>query len=212
MKFVRTRVTFQSNELVLEGIVTHGEVPCPGVVVCHPHPLYGGDMDNLVVTTVCSELEKRGIASLRFNFRGVGRSQGDYDEGIGETDDLRAAVSFLAGSDGITPECIGVAGYSFGATVAMDAAATDERVKAQAAISIPLIGEEPSPPTDLSGPSLLIAGNRDQFAPVERLEKLAGGMTGPAECRIVEGADHFWGPLLGEMGEAVGEFFSKHLG
>ena len=97
MRFEQKRVTFRSNDLVLEGVVASGETPCPGVVVCHPHPLYGGDMDSAVVTTICRELETRGIASLRFNFRGVGGSQGTHDEGRGETDDLRAAISFLAG-------------------------------------------------------------------------------------------------------------------
>ena len=212
MRFVQKKVTFQSGGLVLEGVVASGEAGCPAVVMCHPHPLYGGDMDSAVVTTVCQELETRGIASLRFNFRGVGLSEGTHDAGKGETEDLRAAISALAGSDGIDPERIGVAGYSFGATVAMEVAATDVRVKTQAAISMPLTGREPNPPTDLTGPSLLITGNMDQFVPIDRLEKLAGEMTGPAECRIVEGADHFWGPLVGEMGETVNEFFSRHLG
>ena len=212
MRFEQKRVTFRSNDLVLEGVVASGETPCPGVVVCHPHPLYGGDMDSAVVTTICRELETRGIASLRFNFRGVGLSRrGPTMRAVGETEDLRAATSALAGSEGIIPDRIGVAGYSFGATVAMEVAVTDERVKAQAAISMPLMDQTPGPPTGLSGPSLLIAGSMDQFVPIDGLEKLAGEMTGPVECRIVEGADHFWGPSVGEMGEAVSEFFSRHL-
>ena len=84
-----TRVTFPCGDLTLEGVtsVPEGEGPFPAVAVCHPHPLQGGMMDNNVVFAVCRSLMRASIASLRFNFRGVGRSEGRHDEGAGEQDD-----------------------------------------------------------------------------------------------------------------------------
>ena len=83
-------VVFPCNEIQLEGILLlpEGNGPFPTVIVCHPHPLYGGDMDNNVVTSVCNALGRSSIASLRFNFRGVGNSSGSYSEGLGEQDIL----------------------------------------------------------------------------------------------------------------------------
>jgi alpha/beta superfamily hydrolase len=78
-------ITFTSEGLILEGILHQpASTPFPAAVVCHPHPLYGGDMNNAVVVAVCQALAEAGIASLRLNYRGVGRSEGKYGDGLGE--------------------------------------------------------------------------------------------------------------------------------
>ncbi len=206
-------ISFPSGALTLEGVLTidRGATSLPGVVVCHPHPLYGGDMDDQVVRAICHELESIDIASLRFNFRGVENSQGEFDAGVGEADDLRAAISTLQHTPGVDPDSIGVAGYSFGATVALDVAAADPRVKALATVSLPLKGRVPKPNAGYRGPSLLVSGDRDPFVPTERLKSLAQRLAGPAECRIVAGANHFWGPHMEELTSSVADFFSRYL-
>ena len=87
----------------------------PGAVICHPHPMYGGSMDNNVVEAIIAAMWRRGYATLRFNFRGVGASEGEYDGGEGEAEDARAAVEFLAAQPDIDRGAIALAGYSFGA-------------------------------------------------------------------------------------------------
>jgi alpha/beta superfamily hydrolase len=117
-------VRFSASGVVLEGIFERpkGEAPFPAVAVCHPHPLYGGDMHNNVVSVICQALAQESIATLRFNFRGVGRSEGSHEEGIGEQDDVSAALDFLESREGIDRGRIGLAGYSFGTKVAMPVA------------------------------------------------------------------------------------------
>ena len=112
------RITISSGDLSLEGLLSRGESD-RGVVISHPHPLYGGEMRNQVVGIIQEVLAGKGWTTLRFNFRGVGRSQGEYDEGVGEQEDVRAAVRYLK-ELGIKE--IFLAGYSFGAWVNAQAA------------------------------------------------------------------------------------------
>src|SRR5487761_1254167 len=100
------QVTFPSGELKLEGLLALPDEskPARAAVVCHPHPLYGGSMYNNVVDAVLEGLWEQGFATLRFNFRGVGASEGDHDNGRGETDDAIAAMRFLIGQADVCPE------------------------------------------------------------------------------------------------------------
>jgi alpha/beta superfamily hydrolase len=93
-----TRVSFLSGELLLEGILAtpQGVGPFPAVIVCHPHPVYGGSMDNSVVYSLSEALTEASFVSFRFNFRGVGESQGEFGQGIGEQVDVEAAISFVS--------------------------------------------------------------------------------------------------------------------
>ena len=93
----KTIVSFPSGELLLEGIVAipEGAGAFPAVIVCHPHPLYGGSMDNNVVHSLCETLTEASFVSFKFNFRGVGGSQGEFGQGIGEQADVEAAISFI---------------------------------------------------------------------------------------------------------------------
>ncbi len=208
-----TMVTFSSGKLLLEGARSSpsGKGPFAAVLVCHPHPSFGGSMDNNVVKSICEALFDRSIVTLRFNFRGVGKSQGQFGHGIGEQDDVKAAIAFLAGERHVDPHRIGLAGYSAGAVFGTAVAVEDARVQALAAISLPL------GMTDLEGvknwpkPKLFIAGSKDDFAPGDELTELCRTAAEPKECAVIEGADHFWQGYEETLAKKVVNFFSRAL-
>src|SRR5271168_3068545 len=109
------QVTFRSGDLTLEGLIANPGGNAPAAVVCHPHPLYGGSMYNNVVDAVVEAMGQRNWAVLRFNFRGVGSSEGEHSGGVGEAEDAVAAAGFLAEHLGLPLKQVVVAGYSFGA-------------------------------------------------------------------------------------------------
>jgi alpha/beta superfamily hydrolase len=128
-------VTFASDDLTLEGILhlPAGE-PAPGIVVCHPHPQYGGDMHNNVVDALCDTALAGGAVALRFNFRGTGGSEGSHDKGIGERNDVRAALAYLRDLPEVDGNRVALAGYSFGAALAVRAASGSD-IRALIAVS-----------------------------------------------------------------------------
>ena len=202
-------LTFPSGDLTLEGLFHRPPAtPHPAVVVCHPHPLFGGDMHNSVVTAVCQALVEAGIAALRFNFRGVGRSQGRFGEGVGEREDAIAALAYLRQREGVDSAKVGIVGYSFGAAVALVAA--DDQMAALAAISPPVFGHVTAPPAIVC-PTLLITGDRDDVAPPAQVTAL-GRTLGP-QCRVevVPGADHFWWGHDEKLAQAVVAFLRDSL-
>ena len=175
-----------------------------GVVICHPHPLYGGDMDNPVVRDVRDACHRAGLATLRFNFRGTGRSTGRHDDGKGERDDVRAALAALAERLPVT-STVALAGYSFGAAVASSVAAAGEPLGGLALIAPPLVVaayRSPGPLPNVSGPVLVVAGSADEYCPVSALEGLRTQWP-EADVRIIPGADHFFGGRGAPLIEAV---------
>ncbi len=204
------KVVFMSGTLKLEGRLMSpaaaGTDPVPGVVLCHPHPLYGGSMNNNVTHALSKALVEKGIAALLFNFRGVGLSEGAYDHGRGEMEDARSAVLFLAAREGIDSFRLGLIGYSFGGTVALASGIGDDDVKAVAAVSPPEL-------PDLSGPKprLIVCGTKDTLVSAsgiqQEIERIAGD--GAASVEIIEGADHFWGGYEGELADLVVDFFTR---
>ena len=205
------RISFPSGPLTLEGVLSMPPAsesqPRPAVVIAHPHPQYGGDMNNGVVMTLARKLDDLRVPGLRFNFRGVGGSEGSYDDGRGELDDLKAAASFLSAADGIDPERIALAGYSFGAELVI-------RLAANSPHAIPLVAISPVVSSvtgkrwrSIPGPKLVICGDSDDFLPAERLESSVP----EKERHIVHGEDHFWFRKLDEMADVAGAFFTRHL-
>jgi uncharacterized protein len=183
--------------------------PSGGFVVCHPHPLHGGDMDNPVVTRAAEVAQAAGYATLRFNFRGAGASEGVHDKGRGEQDDVTAAIVALAAR---LPAgaVVGVIGYSFGAAMAARAA-RPARSDAPLALIAPPLGMydweflRPGP-----GRLLLVAGTEDPYCPVEGLDRLAAATH--AEKRLIEGANHFFVGKLYPLGEAIGAWLAGASG
>ena len=174
-----------------------------GVAISHPHPLYGGDMDNPVVVRAAEVCQEAGLATVRFNFRGVGGSSGTFDNARGEQDDLIAAHGHLAAalpSGG--PVALG--GYSFGASVAARVAMR-HRVPALAliapALAMPALADLGGL-ASFAGPLLVVAGTADQYCPIDALERLAKSLP-QATVRTVDGADHFFFGKLFPLGEIV---------
>ena len=174
-------------------------------VVCHPHPLYGGSMNGKVVVTAAHAILEMGIPSLRFNFRGVGRSSGKYDRGIGEQDDVRAAVNYMAGK----AAKIIVTGHSFGALAGMRAGCRDTRVRMMIGIGTPVA--DMSFLMDCTKPELFIHGALDELIPVEKIETLIRELPEPKRLIKIEGADHLFTGKLGEVSEAVKNLVREYL-
>ena len=191
--------------------------PTAGVVICHPHPQYGGEMTNNVVMAVSSSIVAYGMAALRFNFRGAGRSGGAYDNGIGEQDDALAALQTLATgtvADELPDEMrVALAGYSFGGGVALGAARGAVGLAALALIS-PAIDDDASQEalSALTMPKLIATGEADNFATVERVRGLAGMLPGATEIYIAPQTDHFWWGEEMNLGRRVGEFMASSVG
>ncbi len=188
------RVTFKSGELTLEGMLARPDGPGPhrAAVVCHPHPLYGGSMYNNVVDAAIEALHARGFATLRFNFRGVGQSEGEFDNGHGEADDAAAAIRFLTAQSGVRRDSAVLAGYSFGAMVAVRAARSTPEVGAIVAIALPIGMVEPAVLASIRKPIVLLAGDHDSYCPTKHLTALAERLGTLAQLKLIAEADHFF--------------------
>jgi hypothetical protein len=157
-------------------------------------------MDSPVVIRMVEVLTGLGLATLRFNFRGVGTSTGRHDEGRGEQDDARAALDHLRAALGGTGR-VAIAGYSFGAAIAA-AVATTAPVAGLALVAPPLRVAQIALPTGLTAPTLVVVGAEDQYCPPAALEDLRIGMPS-ASVVVIEGADHFFFGSLTPLGEAI---------
>jgi len=208
-----TRVSFHSGELVLEGIlaIPKGAGPFPAVIVCHPHPLYGGSMDNNVVNSLSETLTQASLASFKFNFRGVGGSQGEFGQGIGEREDVEAAISFISKVKEVDSNRIGLAGYSAGAGFALPAGFNDDRIKALAAVSPPIPMFDFDFLKSCPKPKLLISGSRDDLIPINQFLEFCQNLPEPKECESIEGAAHFWRGYESILAAKVAAFFTKVL-
>ncbi|MFC1919272.1 alpha/beta hydrolase [Chloroflexota bacterium] len=205
-------VMFPCGELALEGYLhpPSGNGPFPAVVVCHPHPMFGGDMSNNVVMEVCAGLVRKGIAAFRFNFRGVGRSQGRYGQGVEEQKDAAAALDLVASNPAVESDRLGLAGYSFGSNVAFSVAIKNGRVGALALISPWLKDHEWNQLRDWPRPRFLIWGGRDEFV-LKNMREVAENLSTSSSYEVVTGTDHFWWGYEGRMAESVAAFFAVNL-
>lgn len=196
------QVTFKSGELTLEGLLANSGRVAPGAVVCHPHPMYGGSMYNNVVEALLAAMWQLGYATLRFNFRGVGESEGEHDGGIGEVDDARAALKFLTSQTGVGASDAVMAGYSFGASVAMRAGIDDAAASRIVAVALP-IAMIPMASVVTSKPLLLASGDRDSYSPIPKLKELATRLGANARLEVIAGADHFFGGYENRLTQAI---------
>jgi alpha/beta superfamily hydrolase len=208
-----TRVNFQSGELALEGVlaIPEGAGPFPTAIVCHPHPLYSGNMDNNVVCSLAETLTQASFVSFKFNFRGVGESQGEFGRGIGEQADVEAAISFITTVKAVNPQRIGLAGYSAGAGFALPVGSKDARIKALAAVSPPLNEFNFDFLRSSSKPKLLISGSRDNSTAADEFLQFCQSLAEPKQCEIIEGADHSWWEYESRLAAKVTTFFIKVL-
>ncbi len=198
------QVSFRSGDLTLEGLLANPGANAPAAVVCHPHPLYGGSMYNNVVDAILAAMWQAGYATLRFNFRGVGASEGEHDGGPGEVDDAVATMTYLLAQPGVRKAGAVMAGYSFGAMVAVSAGYERAEIARIVAVALPLAMADARIPDGASKPVLLVSGDRDSYSPVAGLQALKSKIGDSARLEIVAGADHFFGGREAELGRVIG--------
>jgi alpha/beta superfamily hydrolase len=191
----------------IEAILKEPEGPVTrAAIVCHPHPLFGGTMHNKVVFRIARAFQDSGFAVLRFNFRGTGQSEGEHDHGLGEQDDLRAAIEFVAKK---YPDAeIWLAGFSFGSAVMLRSAACDDRVRAIVAAGVPVSKYDFTNIERCAKPRLFVQGSLDQFGSTDDLKRVFASIDEPKQLKIIEGADHFFEGRLAELVDAISSFIS----
>jgi alpha/beta superfamily hydrolase len=175
-------------------------------MVCHPHPLFGGSMHNKVVYQMNKTLDRLGIPVLRFNFRGVGLSDGSHAGGVGEGDDVRAALDFLAHEFAGTPLLL--AGFSFGSWVGMRVGCEDARVTELIGVGAPVNNSDFSYLQNCAKPKLFVQGSQDPYGSPDRLEDLVRAIPGSHEVRIIEAAEHFFVGKLDELDQALANWLT----
>jgi len=201
---VEKSVVLESKDLKLEGLLGRGKGDA-GVVITHPHPQYGGSMSNNVVESLVKAYGKRDYTTLRFNFRGVGRSEGHYDDGVGEQTDVHSAVAYLKDL-GMTS--VHLAGYSFGAWVSARAMGELKDVDWMIMVSPPVNFMDFSFLGYTPRIQLIIAGSRDDIAPPDTIQQMLPKWNKDSAFRIIQGADHFyWGQT--DQIESIVEDFLK---
>lgn len=173
-----------------------------GVLIAHPHPLYGGDMENPVVQAIKNAYIRRGYSTLRFNFRGVGESQGTHDKGIGEQTDVHAGIDFLKAA-GIRH--IDLAGYSFGAWVIAGLSPLPDGINRMLLVSPPAAMLDFSDISHSHLPIRMITGSRDDIAPSNAIEALLDIIGTTAGLATIRGADHFFSGHMQELDSAISE-------
>ncbi len=178
--------------------------PVSGVaLVLHPHPLGGGTMHNKVVFRAASALNDAGLTTLRINFRGVGQSTGQHDEGHGELEDVRAGLNYLA--EKYPHQSITVCGFSFGAWVGLQVGIGDNRVRNLISIGTPLDKYDFSFVMSCRKPLLFVHGSLDEFGDMGRLLELVEKLESqtPVQLIVVPEADHFFEGHLDELKRAI---------
>ena len=192
-------IYFTSDGLRLAGALAR-TAGSRGVIISHPHPLYGGNMDNPVVIAIQQAYLHQGFSTLRFNFRGVGACEGRFDNGVGERADVQAALTWAAGL-GITD--IDLAGYSFGAWVNAGLGASCRRM---VMVSPPVAFINFGPPTAIERLSLIVTGSRDDIAPPAMIDRCRARWNPAAAFEVIPGADHFYTGFLKTLEDIVAAF------
>jgi alpha/beta superfamily hydrolase len=206
MKAIEEKIEISSGRYPLEGLWQEGGGR-RGVVITHPHPLYGGTMRNPVVKAIQVAYQLNGYATLRFDFRGVGGSQGRFDDGIGEQDDVRAAIASLQAKGADT---VDLAGYSFGAWVnAGLVAAGGLAIASMLMVSPPVgfIGFENV--STLSCLKWVVTGGRDDIAPAAQIRDLLPAWNPNAQFEIIDGCDHFYTGYLDKLQSILTSFLQN---
>ena len=209
----QSAVSFTAKGMNLEGIIAlpDGDGPFPGVVMCHPHPLHGGNMDNNVVVAVTFGLADAGIASLRFNFRGVGNSQGEHAKGEKEHEETLVAMDFLGALPDVDDDRIGLGGYSFSTRVICAHKQLYQKPRAIALVAPSIEAITDSPLQTEITPKMIITGDRDRLVNADGVDEQLARFDPPADYHVVPGADHFWVGQEGQMAECVVQFFRDNL-
>ena len=200
-------IFFKAGTVKIEGLLQ--TLPGDkGVVISHPHPLYGGSMHNNVVESLVRVYQQAGYSTLRFNFRGVGSSHGEYSDGTGEQEDVKSALRYLSERG---KKVIDLAGYSFGAWVNALTKPPVDAVQRMIMVSPPVAFLDFGSAQPLPQLQLVIAGSRDEIAPPELIETMLPNWNPGARLEIIEGADHFYGGHTAKLESMLADYFASEV-
>ncbi|MBA3009949.1 MAG: alpha/beta hydrolase [Proteobacteria bacterium] len=197
-------VTIHCNNIRLEGLLSQN-ISERGVVVTHPHPLYGGNMENPVVEQIVQSFLERGFTTLRFNFRGTGKSSGVFDNGVGEVEDVRAALDYLKGSK-VT--ALYLAGYSFGARMNASLVSSGYAVQDHIMVSPPMGVLSFSDVASLPSTGLILTGANDAIAPKDMVQAAINRWKINPRFEVIRGCDHFYTGCLTSLKDSLLDYLT----
>lgn len=210
----QSAVSFKAKGLNFEGIVATPDVEggsVPGIVICHPHPLFGGNMDNNVVLALSFTLVEQGFATIRFNFRGVGNSEGEHSKGENEHQEVLSAFELMKAWKGVDGKKLGLVGYSFGTGVILGSKEVQKSAKSIALVSPNIRALSNTPLKKAKTPTIIITGGRDKLVEAENLKENLDAFAQAPRFEVVKEADHFWGGMERQAARPVAEFFAENL-
>ena len=175
--------------------------------MCHPHPLHGGTMHTKAVYRAAQAMTEAGLAALRFNFRGVGRSTGSYDGGFGETEDARAALRHVERLFPGLPLVAG--GFSFGSLVALRAGVGHAGVAVMVGVGLAFDRHDYAFLADARCPVLIVQGERDEFGSGARAAEFARRLGDPVRAVVIPGADHYFHGHFDELRRGIRDFLTR---
>ncbi|MDX1738785.1 MAG: alpha/beta hydrolase [Alphaproteobacteria bacterium] len=198
----------------IEGRYTPGKTEdAPIALFLHPHPVHGGTMNNKVVYAMFHHFAQRGFATLRFNFRGVGRSQGTYDKGEGELSDAASVLDWLQGQNPNARQCW-VAGFSFGAWIGMQLLMRRPEINGFISVAPPANMYDFSFLAPCPSSGLMLQGDADDIVTYDSVEKLAEKLNQQqgihVECHLEPGADHFFSNKLDNLTDRIGRYLDEN--
>jgi alpha/beta superfamily hydrolase len=170
-------------------------------LVCHPHPRHGGTMHNKVVYRVARGLRKAGAAVLRFNYRGVNRSEGVYDEGEGELQDARSCLAYLRERYPDMPYTL--AGFSFGSRIVLRIGCGEGGARRVIAVGFPTIYRDRAYLENCTTPRIFVQSTNDEFGPVSEIEPVVAALPEPKRLVLIEARDHFFAGALERLEEEI---------
>ncbi len=197
------------NQITLEGGYSRAAQPWGQALVLHPHPLYGGNMHNNVVLALVEAALAADLSALRINFRGVGRSGGRHEDGVGEVADVIAAGDWLQQTG---PGPLVLMGYSFGSLVGAKAAEKLDNLAGGVWVSPPLVLGDLPPWPEGAGPLLMACGDRDEFTKLDRLQRYDDALGARSSLQLQPGGDHFWWGGESALNEWVGDYIRQLAG
>ncbi len=189
----------------LEALWWKVENPRAAAVVCHPHPVHGGTMNNHVTYRIAKTLRDNGVSVLRFNFRGVGRSTGKYDEGVGEIEDARAALNWLEKEEPNVP--LWLAGFSFGSRTSVQLALQEKRVQKVLAVGLAVDIFDLKFVTRLQQTTAFIHSDTDEYGKLPNLKALIATVPAKHALFVVPNADHLCNGRLDAFSEVAQQAF-----
>ncbi|MDA3918693.1 MAG: alpha/beta hydrolase [Deltaproteobacteria bacterium] len=201
-----SKITIDCKEIKLEAVLNENSLQ-KAVIITHPHPLYGGNMDNSVVMSIEKAFFNRGFTTLKFNFRGTCNSTGMFDDGNGEQDDVLAALSFLEKKKGF--ERILLAGYSFGARINAKLVAGGCKIDDHIMISPPVGFMSFDDIEKMPHTGLIISGDNDEIAPSNLIQEHIAKWGLKVQYKTIKNCDHFYSDSLGQLEGIIDSYLKE---